>query len=210
MAPRLRLSTPNESPRRGTGTMAVAVPEGKPAGDPDQRRPGRLRRRGRPVRLGASRGRRRSRPTRWPPGTAVVPVLFTAASGGPGRGNPGHGRRPARRPQARRPQRIRVRPPSWSWARTTSPSGPARWSRWPSPSPRRPPSRSRRRAEGAARAGRVDGPQGGRQAQARLHRPDRRLAPLEPPGHRLQARGRHPREPERGDDPAQRQHRGAS
>ncbi len=28
VAPRLRLSTPNESPRRGTGTMAVAVPRG--------------------------------------------------------------------------------------------------------------------------------------------------------------------------------------
>ena len=28
VAPKLKLSTPNEAPRRGTGTMAVAVPRG--------------------------------------------------------------------------------------------------------------------------------------------------------------------------------------
>ena len=51
-----------------------------------------------------------------------------------------------------------------------------------------------RRAQGAAGPGRLDGPEGRRQAEAGLHGADRGLPALEPAGRRLVGRGRDPRE----------------
>ncbi len=83
VAPRLTLSTPNESLRRGTATMAVAVPRGNRqailinasradfGGALDS------------VRLGPPARGDASRPTRWAPARDVVPVLFSAAADAP-------------------------------------------------------------------------------------------------------------------------------
>jgi hypothetical protein len=82
VAPRLKLSTPNESPRRGTGTMAVAVPRGN--------RQAILINAARADFGGALSLSASGLPTGVAyeadtigPGTDVVPVLFTAAPEAP-------------------------------------------------------------------------------------------------------------------------------
>ena len=94
---RLTLSVPNESLVRGTGTIAVAVPQGEPAGDPGQRQPRRLRRRPRP-----------SAPRACPPGVTFEadPMAANLAT------YPGPVHRQGRR--ARRPARWRPSPASRS------------------------------------------------------------------------------------------------
>ena len=195
VAPSSTLSTPNESLRRGTGTMAVAVPRGNRQAILINAAPGRLRRRRSPWPRRAS-----------PPGVDVR-----------GRHD---GRRPRRRPRPvlgrrRRPGRPRPWPsvagkpvdPKLDvpceftstaelvlgqnnvpfWTRTVDSLAVA-------VTEEAPVLDRDRRAQGAARPGRVDGPEGRRQAQARLHRADRGRPALEPAGRRLEGRGRHPRE----------------
>ena len=208
VSPQLVLSTPNESLRRGTPTMAVAVPRGNRQAiliNADRADFGGALDAGR---LGPPRRGRRSRPTRWPPARNVVPVLFSAAADAPVAATLARvSGRPAD-PKLDIPgeftstaelvlgqNNVPVLDPHGRLAGRGRDRGGAVHDRG-------------RRAEGADRPRRDDGPEGRRQEEARLHRADRRLAAVEPAGHRLEGGHRHPRGEGRGARSRQRQRRG--
>ncbi len=172
-------------------------PEGEPAGDPGQRHPRRLRRRPEARALeGLPAGRRRSRPTPMAASlgdvsrsssrpSADAPLAGTLADVDGQAGRSRRSRSPASSAQTVELVLGQNNVPFW-----TADGRPARRRR-----DRGGPVLDRdRRAQGAAGPGRLDGPEGRRQAQARLQGGDRGLPALEPAGRRLVGRRRDPRE----------------
>ena len=211
VTPELTLSTPNEALRRGAGTMAVAVPRGNRQAILINARRADF---GGKLSLAASglpAGVTFEADT-MTPGNAVAARPLHGGGRRPGGRDPGQCLGQAGRPQDRELEQIDRDREQVHVDRRAGPRPEQR----PVLDPHgRLPRRGRdrrgavldrdRRAQGADRPGRDDGPEGGRQEEARLHRADRGLAPLESPRDRLEAGRRHPREAGRGPDPGQRQ-----
>ena len=208
VAPRLKLSTPDESPRRGTGVMAVAVPRGNRqailinAARADFRGALSLSTSGLPAGVTYEADTIGT-------GADVVPVVFSATAGAP--------LAATLATVTGRPVDPKLNVPSEFtsvaelvlgqnnvpfWTRTVESLAVA-------VTQEAPFCDRGDRAESPSRSRRDDGAEGGSQAQARLHRADRDRVAVEPAGRLFKTRGRHPREPGPGDDLAQRQRRGA-
>ena len=131
VSPRLVLSTPNESLRRGTSVMAPAVPRGNRQAILIQ-----ARREDFSGAISLVAGNLPAGVTvdadEMPAGNSVIPVLFRADAEGPDRRQAGECHRQADGHVDAGSLRVPAQPPNWCSARTTYRSGRARSTRWPS------------------------------------------------------------------------------
>ncbi len=203
VTPRLELSTPNESLRRGTSVMAAAVPRGNRQAILIQ------------ARREDFSGAISLTADGLPPGVTVEADEMTRGQlGHPGplpRRYQGPDRRLAGECQREADRHLEAGPLRVQLDRRAG----ARPEQRPVLDAHRRVAGRRgdgggavhgrdRRAQSAHRARWLDGIEGGRQAQAGLHRPDRDRVTLESAGDLVQERERDPGESKRGDDPDQR------
>ncbi len=178
--PLITLSVAEESLQRGIGPTAVAVPKGnRQAVLVNARRAetgGAIK-----VDLEGLPAGTTATSDEMAANQPTLPVLIEAKADAPLAGALVRGRGQAGRPEARRPLRVPPVVGAGPRPEQRSCTGPGAFDRLAVAVTEEVAVLDRgRRAQGPAGPGRVDGPEGRRQAQARLHGPDRRLSALEP------------------------------